>query len=110
MLEWEALTTGGFGGFDCLLAEPRDGTLNIETALVQCTVPIADIGMHDTRYDAGGLDRHLRLSRLPNTNPHTHMAFERHIPLRPMGDNPLYICVTQEDGHQAWSSPIYIFR
>ena len=23
------------------------------------------------------------------------------------GDNPLYVCVVQEDGHMAWSSPIY---
>jgi hypothetical protein len=109
-LAWEALTTGGFGGFDCLLADARAGTLSLETAWVQCTVPIAAIGMHEKCYDAGGLDRHIRLSRLPDTNPYTHMAFERHIPLRPTGDNALYLCVTQEDGHQAWSSPIYVFR
>ena len=24
------------------------------------------------------------------------------------GDNPIYICVVQEDGHMAWSSPIYL--
>jgi hypothetical protein len=109
-LVWEALTTGGFGGFDCLLTEPWAGTLSLETAWVRCTVPIAAIGLHDRRYEAGGLDRHIRLVRLPDTNPSTHMALERQIPLRPTGDNPLYVCVTQEDGHQAWSSPIYVFR
>jgi len=26
------------------------------------------------------------------------------------GDIPVYIRVTQEDGHQAWSSPIYLIK
>jgi hypothetical protein len=29
------------------------------------------------------------------------------VTLAPGRDNPLYVRVTQEDGHQAWSSPIY---
>jgi hypothetical protein len=109
-LEWAALTTGGFGGFDCMLEHPHAGILQIDTALVQCRVPLEEIGMHERRFDAGGLDRHVRISRLPQVNPHTHVCLERTIALRPAGDNPLYVCVTQEDGHQAWSSPIYLFR
>ncbi len=109
-LEWEALTTGGFGGFDCLLTDHQTGTLTIDTDLVKCTLPVVDIGFQETRIDAGGLDRHLRFSRLPDLNPHRRLSLERTIPLRSNGDNPLYICVTQEDGHQAWSSPIYLFR
>ena len=109
-LEWAALTTGGFGGFDCVLEHPQAGTLHIDTALVQCRVPLAETGMQERRFDAAGLDRHVRISRLPEVNPHRHIRLERTIALRPSGDNPLYVCVTQEDGHQAWSSPIYLFR
>ena len=29
--------------------------------------------------------------------------------LKEKGDNALYVCLTQEDGHLIWSSPIYIF-
>jgi hypothetical protein len=36
------------------------------------------------------------------------MRFEQPVRLRPGGDNPLYVRLTQEDGHQAWSSPIYV--
>ena len=25
-------------------------------------------------------------------------------------DNPLWVCVTTEDGFQAWSSPVFVFR
>ena len=109
-LEWKAVTTGGFGGFDCVLTDPQAGTLTIKTAQVNCTVPVAEIGFHETRIDAGGLDRHLGLVRLPDTNPHLQLNLERKITMNSRGDNPLYVCVTQEDGHQAWSSPIYLFN
>ena len=109
-LEWQAITTGGFGGFDCMLKDPQAGTITIETAHANCTVSVADIGFQEKRIDAGGLDRHMRLVRLPDTNPHHHLVLERKIPLISSGDNPLYVCVTQEDGHQAWSSPIYLFQ
>jgi len=109
-LQWQALTTGGLGGFDCSVTDRQAGTLTVETPLVHFTVPIADIGLHETVYEAGGLARRVRVSRLPDVNPHTHLRLQRTIPLRATGDNPLYICVTQEDGHLAWSSPIYVFH
>ena len=109
-LEWKAVTTGGFGGFDCVLSDPQAGMLTIETAQVNYTVPVAEIGFEELRIDAGGLDRHLRLVRLPDTNPHLQLSLERKLALNASGDNPLYVCVTQEDGHQAWSSPIYLFN
>ena len=71
---------------------------------------ISDIGFEDIVFDAGKLGRKLRLFRLPDENPHLEMSLEQDIPLRDEGDNALYVRVTQEDGHQAWSSPIYIFR
>jgi hypothetical protein len=109
-LAWEALTTGGLGGFDCFVTDPQAGTLTVQTPLVQFCIPIAAIGLDDIVYAAGGLARQIRVSRLPDVNPHTHLRLERTIPLRAAGDNPLYICVTQEDGHLAWSSPLYVFH
>jgi hypothetical protein len=109
-LTWEALTTGGFGGFDAWLAESRSGSLRIETPLVQCEVLIADIGMNDLVFEAGGIGRRIRLFRLPDDNPHYRLRLTRRIPLKTTGDNALYVCLTREDGHLAWSSPIYIFR
>jgi hypothetical protein len=100
----------GFGGFDCILAHRQSGTLHIDALLVQCTVPIADIGLEEQCFEAGGLARQVQVYRLPDMNPHRHLRLERPIALRSQGDNPLYVCMTQEDGHQAWSSPIYIFH
>jgi len=40
----------------------------------------------------------------------THLRLQRTIPLWATGDTPLYVCVTQENGHLAWSSPIYVLH
>ena len=109
-LEWQALTTGGHGGFDAWLEDAQAGSLEIRTALVACELPLAAVGLDDTAFPAGGLRRQLRVFRLPDENPHRALEFRRTIPLRQSGDNALYVRVTTEDGHVAWSSPIYLFR
>ena len=109
-LTWEALTTGGFGGFDAWLTDPRSGALRIDTPLVTCEIAIADIGLEDLAFEAGGIGRRIRVFRLPDENPHRQLRLSRRIPLKSTGDNALYVCLTQEDGHLAWSSPIYVFR
>ena len=50
-----------------------------------------------------------RIFRLPDANPHRQIRIERRIELQPGVDNPLYVRLTQEDGHYVWSSPIYVF-
>ncbi len=109
-LIWEALTTGGFGGFDAWLADPQSGALRIDTPLVKCEVPIADIGLEDLKFEAGGIGRRIRVFRLPDDNLDRRLRLSRRISLKSIGDNALYMCLTQEDGHRAWSSPIYVFR
>ena len=109
-LEWKALTTGNYGGFDTWLEEGMSGSIDIQTPVVSEKVDIGSIGYEDTVFDAGKLGRKLRLFRLPGDNPHFEMRVDKDIVLRNEGDNPLYVRVTQEDGNQAWSSPIYIFR
>jgi len=109
-LAWQALTTGNYGGFDAWLEDGAGGSIDIQTPVVSETVDIGKIGFEDTVFDAGKLGRKLRLFRLPDENPHLEMALEQEITLKDKGDNAIYVRVTQEDGHQAWSSPIYIFR
>ncbi len=109
-LRWTALTTGGFGGFDAWLADGEAGTLRIDTPLVKCELRVADIGREDTVFDAGGIERRIRVFRMPDENPHTRLELSRRISLQSNADNALYVRVVQEDGHLIWSSPIYVFR
>ena len=109
-IEWTALTTGGFGGFDAWLGDPQGGKLTIDTELVKETLNIADIGYDEMIFENGGIDRRIRIFRLPDENPHTTATVERRIKLAEDRDNALYVRITQEDGHFIWSSPTYIFR
>ncbi len=109
-LEWQALTTGGFGGFDAVLSDPLAGTLKIDTALVKEELAISDIGRDELVFANGGIDRRIRIFRLPDENPHYAVDIQRHIELADDRDNALYVRVTHEDGHFVWSSPIYIFN
>ncbi len=109
-VEWSALTTGGFGGFDAVLKDAHSGQIHINTNLVEETVAIDQIGRDEITFANGGIDRRIRLFRLPDTNPHYHVNIDRQIPLRADRDNALYIKATFEDGHTAWSSPIYVIQ
>jgi hypothetical protein len=93
---------------ELLLDEPSAGTIAVSTKPAKAEWKIADIGYEDTVVEAGGLGRRLRAYRLPEENPHRAFAFDIDVGIEPGKDNPIYVRVTLEDGHQAWSSPIYV--
>lgn len=106
---FDTLTTGNFMGFDAWL-NGREGTLDITTNLGNLSVPVADIGFEDTVLDAGGMERKLSVFRLPDESLDREITATVPVKLTESGDNPLWICVTTEDGYQAWSSPVYVFK
>ena len=109
---WKSVTTGNFMGFDAWISphSQNEGNLCITTSHGDLDVKYADIGLENITLDAGGLSRELRVCRLPDTPLKRELAFSQSISLKDRGDNPIWICVTTEDGYQAWSSPIYLFR
>ncbi len=109
-LAWVALTTGGFGGFDAMLADAHAGRLAIDTPLVKTEVDVAAIGLHDTVLaTGGGIARQMRMFRLPDHNSTRTAKLTRRIP-RSNAEDALYVCITLEDGHRIWSSPTYLLR
>ncbi len=108
-IEWNCVTTGGYSAIDVWLDQVEDGVLHLRTSEVDCDISLADIGLEDVRFDCGGLFKALRVFRLPDENKTRAMTLSRKVNLRKSSDTRLYACVTQEDGHQAWSSPIYLF-
>ncbi|QGX99913.1 DUF3604 domain-containing protein [Roseovarius faecimaris] len=104
----DAVTTGNFGGVDLWLDDGSAGQIAIDTGLANGQFALSDIGLEDTVIDAGGLDRKLRLCRLPDQLTDCRMDETVTIPLIAGKDNPLWVRVTTEDGFNAWSSPIYL--
>jgi hypothetical protein len=109
-LSWSTLTTGGFGGADILLADGQAGTLKIDTGLVKADIRLADIGLEDKVLETGaGIKRQMRVFRLPEVTDTFNARLTRRIP-RNKTEDAIYVCVTTEDGHLAWSSPTYLLR
>ena len=89
------------------LANPKSGNLEIDTSQGRFECDISTLGIDAQVWDCGGLDKELSVYRLPERGRPNEFAFP--LPLDDLhpGDNPIYVRVTQEDGHMAWSSPIY---
>ncbi len=107
-VEWSSITTGNLAGADLLLS---DDIASIAVVTPHATIEraLGALGPEPLVVECGGLGRQVRLSRLPQTLATASLSLERTVALVP-GDNPLFVCVTLEDGHQAWSSPIYVVR
>lgn len=109
-LSFDAITTGNFTGFEVWLDERPEARLIVETNLGDLEVKLADLGLAGRVLDLGGLERRMTIDRLPDDDLDAEMKFEAKVRLKPGGDNPIWVRVTTEDGYQAWSSPIYLFR
>jgi hypothetical protein len=105
---WRAVTTGNFMGFDAWVSGEA-GDLVIDTNHGGMRLAVEKIGLKDQIFDAGGLNRQIRAFRLPTEPLNREMSINKTIQLDAEGDNQIWICVTTEDGYQAWSSPIYLF-
>jgi len=86
------------------------GDCHLTTNLGEMGVDLSSLGLDAMIASFGGLARQLCVTRLPDTALARNLRFQRNVSLNAQGDTPIWICVTTEDGHQAWSSPIYLFQ
>jgi hypothetical protein len=107
-LAWTSVTTGNLAGIDLWLDEPSRGELEIQTSVVSGTVDLGSLEDNTVRFDGSGLSRALSVYRLPEHPWDRHVRFEHAVTFGGGADLPVCVRVTQADGNQAWSSPIYL--
>ena len=107
-LAWTSVTTGNLAGIDVWLDEARRGTLGVETNVVSGEVDLATLAGDTVVFDGGGLGRQLGVYRLPEADWTRSLTLEHEVRFSGGADLPVYVRVTQADGHQAWSTPIYL--
>jgi hypothetical protein len=107
-LSWQSNTTGGKSGVILTLKDASEGLLEIDTTAGSAACEIDTLGIEPKVWTFGGLGKRIEIYKLPDQLPPDELSFT--IPLTGLdeGCNPVYIRVQQEDGHMAWSSPIYI--
>ena len=107
---WSSVTTGNLAGIDLWLDHGQSGTLQVETNVVSGNVDLASLAEHVVSFDGGGLGRQLSVYRLPEVDWSRRVSVEHTVRFTGGRDLPVYLRVTQADGHQAWSSPIYLIE
>jgi Protein of unknown function (DUF3604) len=109
-LSWTSVTTGNLAGIDLWLERPDQGALDIETNIVSGKLDLAALADRTSSFDGGGLGRQLSVYRLPEADWSRKVTIDHSVSFAGGADLPVYLRVTQADGHQAWSSPIYLIE
>lgn len=106
---WTGNTTGGESGIDMTLEAPSEARLAFQSPVIDTEIPLSAIPMDGVwQQSAGGLDLTVFAHRLPNRGGSRSMAATWTAPA-PVGDyNAYWLRVTQLDGVQAWTSPVYL--
>jgi hypothetical protein len=107
-LAWTSVTTGNLAGIDLWLERADRGALEVETNVVSGKVDLAALADDTRTFDGGGLGRQISVYRLPEEDWSRKVGIDHTVSFAGGVDLPVYVRVTQADGHQAWSSPIYL--
>jgi hypothetical protein len=107
-VSWRSVTTGGTAGLILELEASGTGVLELETLQGRLTCPIQSLGLEPLTVACGGLGKQIAVYRLPARECPREFSFDLSLGHLHEGDNPVYVRVTQEDGHMAWTSPVYL--
>lgn len=105
---FKSSTVGDVDGIDLFVDEPSSGTLSFQTKIGDVLLDLADLGQEQKVFDFGELGLKVKIQRYPEELDLIPLAMELTVDIEPGVTNPFLIKVVQEDGHIAWSSPIYI--
>ncbi|WP_298500241.1 DUF3604 domain-containing protein [uncultured Maritimibacter sp.] len=106
---FNTITTGNRMGCDMWLTGETP-TLAVTTNHGDLALDPAAMTLDPIVLEAGGLARRLVAQRLPDAPLPRSAAFATEVAIAAKGDTPVWLCVNLEDGNQAWTSPIYLFR
>jgi hypothetical protein len=109
-VSWVSNTTGDDDGIDVTIDAPPDAVFRFHSPVIQLQVKVGELADGQTRrFPAGGVDLRVFMRRLPVHGHTRELKFEHTDPSPMRGRcHPYWIRVTQEDGAQAWTSPVYL--
>ena len=108
-IEWKTVTTGGSSCVDIWVSEETfSKNLFLENNFKNIKLNLKEIDKTPVQFDFGGMDIRLIIETLPIKLKQCHINETLPLKLVKNKEARIYVKVIQEDGHQAWSSPMYI--
>lgn len=107
-VNWGYVTTGGAHAVDVWLDDASKGKLGFTSNIENFDIDLSTLGSEDLVQDCGGLGKAVRITRLPDEPLPATLSESINVPLTPGEERCLFIRVVFEDGHIAWTSPIYV--
>lgn len=109
-IAWISNTTGDDDGVDLTLDAPADAILRFRTPVIDLDLRLADLAGGATQtFPAGGIDLRVFMRRLPMSGFTHELPIDHTDPAPTRGTCAAYwLRATQEDGAQAWTSPVYL--
>jgi hypothetical protein len=109
-IDWVSNTTGDDDGVDVTLSAPVSAVLRLRTPIISLDVPLSDLADGATKaFPADGVDLRAFMRRLPECDLTRQLAIDVMDDAPPSGICAAYwLRATQEDGAQAWTSPVYL--
>lgn len=109
-VSWSNVTTGGFHAVDLALDDLGAAQLHFHSGQTEFTLPLGSFGGDAHHVACGGLAKGVRLQRLPDHGLPQSIDIDRQLDLPLMRETRLHARIVFEDGHMAWTSPIYVTR
>ncbi|MGH2366977.1 MAG: DUF3604 domain-containing protein, partial [Chloroflexota bacterium] len=107
-VRWRSETAGDWDGIVVELEAPDDATLEFASCPATFTFTPRDVAGGRLVADAGGVGQRVEVERDPGLDQPEAVSFVYRDDRPPAGRHPYVVRVTQQDGHIAWSSPIFV--
>lgn len=107
---WSNVTTGGNHAVDLWLDAFDHAQLCFKSAQVCFDLDLSSMRGCEHTVDCGGLGKRILIQRLPDEPLPTTVELSQQIAIPAEGEARIYAKIVFEDGHMAWTSPVYIRR
>jgi hypothetical protein len=107
-VRWRSLTAGDWDGIVVDLEAPDDAPLRFAGGPATFDFAPRDVADGPLVVDAGGVGQRVEVERDPGPAQPRAAEFTFRDERPPAGRRPYFVRVTQQDGHIAWSSPIFV--
>ncbi|MBW2704699.1 MAG: DUF3604 domain-containing protein [Deltaproteobacteria bacterium] len=101
-------TAGDVDGVDLFLDQAQEGRLTFKSLIGTCSIGFEELKMVPRIFYFGGIGLQAKIERYPDELTETRLSLGERVEPEANTTTPFFVKAIQEDGHMAWSSPVYV--